>query len=349
MKFLQLWMQKHRLFLLAGVPILFFLGLSIIYLFSGRYVSTDDAYVQAAKAAISSNVSGEVTKIFVQDNQYVKKGTPLFSLDDRPYKIAVSKARAQLINSRLQVQALKATYMQRLSNVKKAQHTFIYQQQEYNRQKKLAASGISSQMQLNKSTHALQNAAEQLTAARQQKANVLASLNNNSHINVDEHPLVQQAKAQLNRASLNLEYTLIKAPIDGIVTKVEQVQPGDYIHAGAMVFALISNKDVWVEANLKETQITRVRPGQSAVIVIDAYRNKKISGYVASSSPGTGSTFSLLPPENATGNWVKITQRVPVRIAINYVETMSFLKSGLSAEVTVDTHHHKISVANKHD
>lgn len=342
-------MQEHRRFLLLGVPALSFLVIIFFYLLGGRYISTDDAYIQAAKAAISTNVSGQVTKIYVHDNQKVTKGTPLFNLDDRPYKIAVKKATAQLINARLQVQALKATYKQRLANVKKAQQTFIYTQQEYNRQNKLAASGISSQSELNKATNALGNAAQQLSAARQQMANALAGLDNNFHITVDEHPLVQQAKAQLSQAKLNLSYTAIKAPIDGIVTKVEQVQLGDYIHAGAAVFALISNNDIWVEANLKETQITHVRPGQSATIVIDAYSNKKVSGYVVSTNPGTGSTFSLLPPENATGNWVKITQRVPVRIAIIDMETMPFLKSGLSATITVDTQHRRIFSADKND
>lgn len=343
------WMQEHRRFLLVGVPFILFLVILLCYLFGGRYISTDNAYIQAAKAAISANVSGQIVKIYVHDNQKVTEGTPLFSLDDQPYQIALEKAKAELINTRLQVQALKATYKQREANTKKAQQTFSYMQQEYNRQKKLAVSGISSQRQLNKATNALENATQQLAVAQQQMANALASLGNNENISVDQHPLVQQAKAQVNRAKLNLSYTVVKAPIDGIVTKVEQIQPGDYIHAGAAVFALISDKNIWVEANLKETQITNIKPGQNAVIVIDAYRDKKISGYVVSTSPGTGATFSLLPPENATGNWVKITQRIPIRIAINDVEKMPFLKSGLSVVVTVDTQRSRIFSANLND
>lgn len=335
-------MQNHRRKLLVLVPLAFFVMIMLFYLLGGRYVSTDDAYVQAAKASISSNVSGQVLKIYVRDNQEVKKNTPLFSLDDRPYKIAVATAKAQFISARLQVQALKATYKQRLADMKEAQHTLIYQQQEFNRQKKLAASGISSQMQLNKATNVLQNASQQFDGAQQQLANVLARLNNDADITIDEHPIVQQAQAQLDRANLDLSYTVITAPFDGIVTKVEQLQRGDYIKTGAPVFALISNKDIWVEANFKETDITHMRPGQYTSIDIDTYPNKEFDGIVISTSPGTGSTFSLLPPENATGNWVKIVQRVPARISINNIEPSFMLGSGLSANVTVDTGHSRI-------
>jgi membrane fusion protein (multidrug efflux system) len=340
---MKIWMQNHRRHLLVGVPLFCLLVIVIFYFFSGRYVSTDDAYVQAAKAAISSNVSGQVANIYVHDNQEVKQNTPLFSLDNRPYKIAVENSKAQLVSARLQVLALKATYKQRLANAQEAQHTFTYEQDEFNRQKKLAASGISSQMQLNKATNDLQNAAQRFNAVQQQAANALASLDNNPNIAIDEHPIVQQAKALLDRANLNLSYTVIMAPYDGIVTKVEQLQIGDYIKTGDPVFALISNKDIWVEANFKESQITYMRPGQDSEIDIDAYPNLKFDGKVTSTSPGTGSTFSLLPPENATGNWVKIVQRLPVRILINNPYHSLILGSGLSANVTVDTGRNRIS------
>jgi membrane fusion protein, multidrug efflux system len=336
------WMNKHRRQLLIGVPVIFFLLAFIIYIFSGRYVSSDDSYVQAAKASINSYVPGHVLKIYVHDNQEVKKNAPLFSLDDRYYKIAVANAKAQLINARLQILALKATYQQHLANVQQAQETLDYQKEEYDRQKKLAANGISSQIQLEKTTNAYQNANQQFLASQHQLANVLASLNNNADLPVDAHPTVLEAQAQLDQANLNLSYTVITAPIDGIVTKVEQLQPGDYIKAGDPVFALISNKDIWVEANFKETDMTYMRPGQQAEITIDAYPDKTFKGVVASASPGTGSAFSLLPPENATGNWVKIVQRLPVRITIQNPDPALALSSGLSANVTVDTKHSRI-------
>jgi len=332
-------MQQHRKLLLVGVP-LFFLTIAILfYLFSGRYVSTDDAYVQAAKAAISVNVPGQVTHISVKDNQTVKKGTLLFTLDDRPYQIAVEKAKAQLTSARLQVQSLKATYKQQLANLDEAEHTLNYQQREYQRQKKLAAASISSQMQLDEATNRFQIAQQQFNAAKQQLDSVLANLNNNADIAVEQHPLVQQAQAGLNQAELDLSYTEITAPFSGVVTKVELLQRGDYINVGESVFALISDKDIWVEANYKETDITYMRPGQSVAIDVDAYPNENFTGVVVSLSPGTGSTFSLLPPENATGNWVKIVQRIPVRISIDSSTSEVILSSGLSANVTVDTEH----------
>ena len=246
--------------------------------------------------------------IYVHDNQIVKKNTPLFSLDDRPYKIAIGNAMSQLASARLQVQAIKATYQQRLADLKKAEQSVIYEQREFDRQKKLAASGIASTRQLDKATHMLQNASQHFAAAQQQLASVLARLNNNVELPIDDHPLVQRAQAQLNLATLNLSYTVIKAPFNGIVAKVTQLQPGDYIKEGEPVFALLSNKDIWIEANFRGTDMTHMHPGQSAKIDIDIYPNKTLTGTVLSSSPGTGSSFSLLPPENATGNWVKIVQ-----------------------------------------
>jgi len=339
---IHLQIQPYRRKLLIGGPLLLLFIILIMYMAGGRYVSTDDAYIKAANAAISTNVPGQVAAIYVKDNQKVKKGERLFNLDDRPYKIAVDNAKAVLASARLQVQALKASYRQRQAEVEAAQNTLTYERVEYERQKKLAASGISSQMQLNKATNVFNNAEQQLAAAKHQLASVLAQLSGNPDIPIDQHPLVQKAETDLEHAKLNLSYTVVTAPIDGIVTKVEQLQNGDYIRPGTPVFSLISDKDIWIEANFKETQLTNMRPGQKVTIEIDAYPGKKFSGHVESTSPGTGAVFSLLPPENATGNWVKIVQRLPVRITIDNPDPALFLHSGLSVTVTVDTEHHRL-------
>ena len=347
------WLKKYRKILLIGGPAIVLIILLIYYIFGGRYQSTDDAYLKASNVSISSNVPGRVVAIFVHDNQWVKKGQPLFSLDSKPFKIKVEAAKAALANTRLQIEELKALYLQKIAEVKAARSTLTYQTKELAREKKLAASGISSQTQLNKTVNAFNKSLQALVSAQQEKLSTLAMLDNNADIAINEHPLVQQAQAELDKAKLNLSYTTIYASMEGIVTKVEQLQVGDYITTGIPVFSLISDQNIWIEANFKETQITYMRPGQPATIEIDAYNNKKFVGVVASLSPGTGSTFSLLPPENASGNWVKIVQRVPVRIAItnlkDYPANSLLVLSGLSASVTVDTNHKHFSSQPSHE
>ena len=328
--------------LFAGGAILFVLIAAIFYFTGGRIVSTDDAYVQAARVDISANIAGRVTKIFVKDNQPVHQGDPLFQLDDRDYLIALADASARLANARLQVAAMKATWLQRQADVLAAAATVRYQSREFERQKVLAAKGIASQAQLDVAQHALADATQKLSAVRQEQKNVGALLDNHLEANTGTHPTIQQAQAMLARAQLNLSYTVIKAPMDGIVSRVDLLQVGEYIHAAAPAFALISSNNVWVEANFKETALGYMRPGQQATIDIDAYPDRSFHGHVESLSPGTGSSFSLLPPENATGNWVKVVQRLPVRIHLDDLDPKRPLQSGLSAVVDVDTQHSRL-------
>ena len=337
----QNWLGRHRRFLMWGILLIFgVIGGCYYYITGGRYISTDDAYIKAAQVSISADVSARVIEIPLADNQTVRKGDVLVRLDDRPFTIAVQEAEAQLAGARLQVAAMKASYRQKLADLKSAESTLLYQQKEYERQKKLAGAGISSQAQLDKASEML-HAAQQKQMAQQQAAdNALANLGGSPDIKVDDHPLVQEAQAKLDRARLNLSYTTIHAPMDGNVTKVEHLQVGEYVMRGAPLFALVSNKDIWVEANFKETALTYMRPGQEAQIEVDAFSGKKISGKIASMSPGTGSSFALLPPENATGNWVKIVQRVPVRIIFDDAAGVT-LRAGMSATAVVDTEHRR--------
>ena len=318
-------------------------GALYFWLSGGRYMSTDDAYVQAARASISSNIAGRVVELAVHDNQPVHRGDLLFRLDDQPYRIAVEEAQAKLAAARMEVIAGKSAYRQQLATQHSARDTLGYQGREYERQRKLLASGISSQMQFDQAQHARDAARQQLDASQQQAASVLAMLNGDADINPDQHPTVQQAQAALDRAQLDLSYTRILAPDDGIVTQVEQLQVGDYINAASPVFALMSSRDVWVEANFKEDQLTYMRPGQSATVEIDTYPGQSFTGHVASVAPGTGSQFSALPPENATGNWVKVVQRLPVRLELERTgqDADLPLHAGLSATVDVDTNHHR--------
>jgi membrane fusion protein, multidrug efflux system len=334
------WMGRHRRFLLLGVPLILAAVGLLFYIMTGRYVSTDDAYIQAARVAVSTDISGRVSEIPLVDNQLVHKGEVLFRLDKRPFLIAEKEAEAQLANARLQIAAMKANYRQKLADLKSAENTLAYRQREYDRQKKLAESGIASQAQLDKASQMLQSAQQEMVSRQQGAGTALAALDGNPDINIDDHPMVRVAQAQLDRATLNLSYTTVYAPIDGIVTKVDKLQVGDYVTKAAPLFALVSKTDIWVEANFKETALAHLRPGQKASVEVDAFSRRKLSGKVVSMSPGTGSSFSLLPPENATGNWVKVVQRVPVRIALENADGIP-LRAGLSVTAEVDTEHRR--------
>ena len=340
--------ERLRLPLMIGAPLIGGVVALYFYMASVGYESTDDAYLRAAQVSISPNVSGRVIEVDVHDNQPVRQGETLIRLDERPFRIAVEDARARVANARLQIESLKATYWQRMADLRSAQSTLEYRRREYERQTHLLASGISPESLVERTLDARNQAQQNVVSDQQQINATLANLGGDPNIPADHHPTVQEAQAQLDRALLNLSYTTIAAPIDGIVTRVEELQAGDYINAATPAFALVSTRDVWVEANFKEVQLTHMHPGQSATVRVDAYPGQIIRAIVVSISPGTGSQFSLLPPENATGNWVKVVQRLPVRLRL---EDSIPVQSGLSALVTVDTRyrHGLFGAAGTHD
>ena len=332
--------QRLRLPLMLIGPLVVLIAATWWYLTSGRYVSTDDAYVQAARTMISADVSGRVVGVAVHDNERVDKGQLLFRIDDRPFRIAVEQAKAKLAAAKLQVEALKATYKQKSADAQAAQSTLAYQQREYDRQRQLVTSGTASRQAYDQAYNALQVAKQKAASAESDLANALAQLGGNPNLPVDQHPDVAAAQAALDKAKLDLSYTNVQAAEPGIVTKVDQLQVGSYVGAATPVFSMISNR-VWIEANYKETELTHMHPGQTATVVIDTYPDVTFNARVQSLSPGTGLTFSLLPPENATGNWVKVVQRLPVRLVLDNDNPSRPLHAGLSANVEVDTHYRK--------
>jgi len=332
--------QRLRLPLMVLGPAVVVIGGAWWYLTSGRYVETDDAYIQSARTMISADVNGRVMSIEVHDNERVKKGQVLYRLDPAYYKAALDNAKAELGMARLQVEALKATYQQKIADNRGAQETLDYSQREYDRIKKLLASGVASQAQFDQASNALEVARQKVASSQQDIGNVLAQLGGNPDIAVNQHPMVQRAQAVVDQKQIDFDDTVLYAPENGIVTKVEQLQVGDYITAATPVFSLMSDR-VWVEANFKETELTHMRPGQDATVEVDTYPGVEFHAKVASLSPGTGLTFSLLPPENATGNWVKVVQRLPVRLTLDDIDPQTPLHAGLSVTVDVDTQYRR--------
>jgi membrane fusion protein (multidrug efflux system) len=329
------FLRRWRWPLIVGGPLVILAAVAYAVLTGGRYQSTDNAYVQVAKVPVAPSVAGRVTDIYVRENQFVRRGQLLFRLDPRDYQATTQAAAAQVADAELRVQAQQAVYNQQLANVQAAREAVAYTTREAARQRQLAAAGVASQQQVDQAVHAAQQAREQLAAAEQEAAQALANLGGDPRLAPKAHPEVQQAEAQLVRARLNVSYTNVVAPSDGVVARVEQMPVGTYLQRAQTGFWLLSGRP-WVEANFKEDQLAHMKVGQQAEIKVDAYPDAHLRGHVASFSPGTGSAFSPLPVQNATGNWVKVVQRLPVRIDFDTPPPGMAARAGLSAHVKVD-------------
>jgi len=325
--------QRLRLPLMIGVPLVVLAGVGVVVLTGGKSETTDNAYIQSSRTAISASVDGRVVGIEVGENQTVKKGQVLFRLDPADYQVAVSEAEAALAQARYDVQARRAVYGQRLADMAAAEETAAYAKRDAARQRDLAAAGVATQVQADEARHTADQAQRQIGVVRQQIATALADLGGSPDAPTERQPKVLEAQARLERARLDRSYAAVVAPADGVVAKVEQLQVGARVTASQPVFWLISGKP-WVEANFKEDQLAHMRVGQPASIKVDAY-DHPLKAHVASFSPGTGSSFALLPAENASGNWVKVVQRVPVRLILDEAVPGN-LGAGLSAKATVD-------------
>jgi membrane fusion protein (multidrug efflux system) len=316
-------------------PVAIIAAVAWFWVNSARSEITDNAYVQVAKAPVAASIAGRVTDIYVHENQPVKKGQLLFRLDAREYEANVAAAQAAIADAELRIASLRAAYQTSVTGIQTAREQVAFTAREAQRQRDLAGVGVASQQQVDQAVHAAALAREQLAVAQQQSVQALAALGGNVRLAASAQPTVLQAKANLQRQQLNIAYSEVLAPADGIVTRVDQMPVGSYLNASQTAFYLLSGQP-WIEANFKEDQLTNMKVGQPVEIHIDAYKKTSLKGHVASFSPGTGAAFSPLPPQNATGNWVKVVQRLPVRIEFDKPPGPE-ARAGLSAHVKVDT------------
>jgi membrane fusion protein (multidrug efflux system) len=329
--------QRLRRPLMLALPIVLAVFGAAYYLAEEPYVSTDDAFVRAAKITVNARVAGQAVEIAVHDNEQVRQGQLLFRIDPEPYQIAVDMAEARLGSARLQIEGLKTTYRQQQAELQSAKDSEAFDEREFNRKKMLVASDFTPREVYDQTETTLKVARQHVASIEQQIASTVVALDGDPDVEVDRHPTVRAAKAQLDRARLDLSYATVVAPDDGIVTKVDDLQVGDFVNPGASVFALMSSRRIWVEANFRETGLTHMHPDQQATIDVDVYPHHTFKAHVVSMSPGTGSDFAVLPPENATGNWVKVVQRLPVRLELDEIDASRPLFSGISVTVRVDT------------
>ncbi len=325
--------------LLVTGPLAVLLGAGYAYLNGGRYVSTDNAYVHASVTPVAAEVSGPISDVRVTDNQPVEAGAILFAIDRRPYEIALRDADAALDRARGDAAALKASYRQKAEEIVLAMHDRAFAEREWQRQQSLAARNVVSRSKLDGVRHDFDVAAQRVAVLRQDLARIAADLRGDPDLPVDQHPEVRQMLARRDRARLDLERTVVRAPISGRVSVAPSL--GEYVAAGQPVLSVVSSDQLWVEANFKETELTHMRAGQAARIEVDTYPGVSWTGSVDSIAQATGAVFSVLPAQNASGNWVKVVQRIPVRIGLNTGSPRPVLRAGMSVEVDVDTGHRR--------
>lgn len=325
-----------RLVLFFGVPCAIFVGVVAFYLSGGRYVTTENAYVRSGIAMVSARTSGQVTQVFVQENQVVDTGDLLFVLDVVPFDLAVAQATTMLDDARDKIGMLKSDYRSRNVSLAAAQEDKTYAQRELNRFSQLTNSNAVSKEKISARQHALNVASNKVAAARAEIANAAAMLGGDPNLSVDTYPMVRHAQGDLAQAQLDRDHARITAGMPGIVAKLD-LHPGEFVQKGQSVFSLVRTHDIWVEANLKETQLTHLKIGQTASFEIDAYPDQILHGELTSMAPASGAEFAILPPQNATGNWVKVTQRIPVRLSFDPADPLPPLRAGMSVHVSIDT------------
>jgi membrane fusion protein, multidrug efflux system len=339
--------KRMRLVLMVALPLIAALVGFLFYLWGGRYVSTDDAYVHAAKLMVSTDISGLVSSVEVREGQTVKAGDVLFRVDPRQFQIALDNAKANLDQTALNLKAMKQDYRRMQDDIAAQQAQVAWDQNTFDRNTALLRNATVSQATYDQSRYTLEADKSKLESLRQQAQVQLVRLGGNADLPVEQHPQYQQAKAQVDEAQRQLDHTVVRAPFDGVVTQVAALQPGTYLVAQTAALtntgavALVATNDVWIDANIKETDLTHMKVGDHVDITVDSYPGRKWSGTVESIAPASGSEFSILPAQNSSGNWVKVVQRIPVRVHVDAKSQNLPLRAGLSVTVDIDTGHHR--------
>ncbi|MEM7425408.1 MAG: HlyD family secretion protein [Pseudomonadota bacterium] len=322
--------------LLGVVPLAAIVAAGVFYASGGRYVTSENAYVKADIIQISPQVEGQVAEVLVRENAKVREGDLLFRLDRRPFEIALAEARAELASVTHKIASMRAGYQSAQSEIESAHERVRYLKLEVKRQGTLKSTGFAARAKSEKAEHELEMAKRSVSSKRQNLNKVLAELGGDPEASVDAHPLYMAALAKRERAELDLARTEIRAPAAGRLSRVS-LQPGEHIEDGKPVFALVKDGDFWVQVNIKEVKLTHIREGLEASVVLDAYPNVTWQAVVESISPATGAEFALLPAQNATGNWVKVVQRVPLRLKLKPRSTAPPLRAGMTATISIDT------------
>ena len=320
-----------------SLPLLVAAVTLFIWLSSGRTVATDNAYVKGDRAQIATELSGIIVEVPVQENQRVSRGQLLFRLDDQSYRHALTRIDAEIETTRADIRGLRAQWRTKREEIKAALSQQTFAQADFDRQSELAEKKVASTAKLEEARLGLELARQRISAAQEDLQRIEAQLAGDPKIRTDDHPRVKQMMAAREEALLQLRRTMIESPLDGIVAK--RPVPGSYATAGSPAMVVVADTDLWIEANFKETELTRVRPGQKAVIHVDTYPDAQCTGMVQSISQATGAEFAVLPPQNASGNWVKVVQRIPVRVAVACREGDPPLRVGMSTTVEIDTGH----------
>ena len=331
--------RVRRLVLLIVVPVLIAVISMVVYLKGGRYVTTDDAYLKADMVPVSVEVSGTVEDVLVKENQLVKAGQPLFRLDPTPFRMEEAKAEARLGQVRTNLEALMASYREKQSEIVVAETNHDYAVKEQGRATDLAQKSFVSASKLDEVQHNAKVSAQQIVTLQQDLKRIAQALGGGIDTPIEKHPDYQAALADLDQARFDLHHAEVCASLSGSVSKLPE--PGQYIKTGNTAMVLVANRHLWVEANINETDLTYIHPGQQVQLQIDTYPNREIQGIVDSLSPATGAEFAFIPAQNAIGNWVKIVQRVPVRIRLEDEAKLPSLRAGLSSSVEIDTGHHR--------